>query len=189
MTSLTAAEKSHWRDRIAARIDRLIEAARARDPEWFDRIARAAYTQAVNSLGLNAPHLELKLVKLEIAAQGRVRRDGQRLMISILRSIPIVQVPDDFPVDPDSDLALPTKVAEAIARRQAVFLRQVMAADPAGREIIRLEAKKEDLLDSVWLAVAPAPIKQLWAKVGELLGDDRTSLEREALTIEAPEET
>ena len=34
----------------------------------------------------------------------------------------------------------------------------------------------------------PAQIKQLWTKVSELLGDEPTPLEREALAIEAPKE-
>jgi hypothetical protein len=40
------------------------------------------------------------------------------------------------------------------------------------------------LLDTVWLAASTAQIKQLWTKVGELLGDEPTTLEREALAIE-----
>ena len=35
----------------------------------------------------------------------------------------------------------------------------------------------------VWFVTSPAAIKQLWARVGELLGDDPTRLEREALAI------
>ena len=38
------------------------------------------------------------------------------------------------------------------------------------------------------LAASSAQIKQLWTKVGELLGDEPTTLEREALAIERAKE-
>ena len=37
----------------------------------------------------------------------------------------------------------------------------------------------------VWFGTSPAAIKTLWEKVGQLLGDELTSLEREALAIAA----
>jgi hypothetical protein len=52
----------------------------------------------------------------------------------------------------------------------------------------RLEAEKDRLLDVVWLATSPGAIRQLWRTVGELLGDEPTPLEREALAIEPTEE-
>ena len=79
-------------------------------------------------------------------------------------------------------------MAEAIARRQAAHQEQMLADDPIGREIARLGAEKENLLDTVWLAASPAQIKQLWSKVAELLGDEPTTLEREALSIAPAEE-
>ena len=57
-----------------------------------------------------------------------------------------------------------------------------------GRQILRLRAEKDRLLDTVWLARSPAQIRQLWTKVGELLGDELTHLEREALAIAPAEE-
>ena len=40
----------------------------------------------------------------------------------------------------------------------------------------------------VWFVASPNQIKQLWAKVSELLGDEPTRLEREALAIEPTKE-
>ena len=85
------------------------------------------------------------------------------------------------------ELSLPVEAAEAIARRQAAHQDGLLADDPVGREVARLGAEKEGLLDTVWLAASPAQIKQLWAKVAELLGEEPTRLEREALAI-PPEE-
>ncbi len=39
-----------------------------------------------------------------------------------------------------------------------------------------------------WFVVSPTEIKQLWTRVGELLGDEPTTLEREALAIEPAKE-
>ena len=187
MPTLSVTEKSHWRDRIAARIDRLIEATRARDPARFDRIARQARDRAIASLGLAEPHAELEAIRGDEVALARRRRHAQRSMIATLRSVPPDEVPEPFVLRFGDDLGLPREAAEAIARRQTAHHDELLAADEAGREIVRLEAEKERLLDTVWLAVSPAQIKQLWAKVGELLGDEPTRLEREALAI-APAE-
>ena len=35
----------------------------------------------------------------------------------------------------------------------------------------------------IWLATSPSQVRELWTKVGELLGDEPTALEREALAI------
>jgi hypothetical protein len=40
----------------------------------------------------------------------------------------------------------------------------------------------------VWIVSSPTQIKQLWSKVSELLGDEPTPLEREALAIAPPPE-
>ena len=188
MPTLSVTEKSHWRDRIAARIDRLIEATRASDPARFDRIARAARDHAITSLGLAEAHADLEAIRAEEATLARRKRLAQRAMIATLRSVPLDEVADPIVVRYGSDLGLPQEAAEAIARRQAAHHDELLAADDAGRAILRLAAEKEHLLDTVWLAVSPAQIKQLWAKVGELLGDEPTRLERDALAITPAEE-
>ena len=109
-------------------------------------------------------------------------------MIANLRGTPVDEVGESFGVRYGGELALPHEVAEAIARRQAAHQEQMLADDPIGREIARLEAEKDRLLDTVWLACSPAQIKQLWTKVGELLGDEPTILERDALAIEPARE-
>ena len=105
-------------------------------------------------------------------------------MLAALRGVPIEEVSDGFSVRYGSELPLPIEAAEALGKRQAAHAGQLLADDPVGRQIAHLEAEKEGLLDTVYLATSPAAIKQLWAKVGALLGDEPTPLEREALAIE-----
>ena len=188
MPGLTVTEKSHWRDRIAARIDKAIERVKARHPALFDRLTRQAHAHALTSLGLAEAYAELEAIKVEEATLARRKKEAQRSMIAALRSIPIDEVTDGFGIRHGSDLALPNEVAHAITRRQAAHHDQLLAEDPIGREIARLATEKDNLLDTVWLAASPAQVKQLWSKVAEPLGDEPTALEREALAIGPPEE-
>jgi hypothetical protein len=75
------------------------------------------------------------------------------------------------------------EAANALDKRQDVHEEELLADDPVGAEIAHLEVERERLLDAVWLACSPPQIKQLWLKVSELLGDESTALEREALAI------
>jgi hypothetical protein len=188
MPGLTVSEKNHWRDRIAARIAKAVERIKARHPALFDRIAREAHAQALTSLGLADAHAELEAIKAEEVTLARRKKMAQKAMIATLRSTPIDEVTDSFSIRYGSELGLPHEVAEAITRRQAAHQEQMLADDPIGREIAKLETEKDTMLDTVWLACSPTQIKQLWTRVGELLGDEPTTLEREALAIEPAEE-
>ena len=188
MPGLTATEKNHWRERIGGRIAKAVERIKARHPALFDRIAREAHARALASLGLADAYAELEAIKAEEVGLARRKKQAQKAMIATLRSTPIDEVTDGFGVRYGSELALPHEVAEAITRRQAAHQEQLLADDPIGREIARLEAEKDALLDTIWLACSPTQIRQLWARVGELLGDEPTALEREALATEPAKE-
>ena len=73
-------------------------------------------------------------------------------MLAALRGVPIDEVPDGFSVRYGTELPLPCEASEAIARRQAAHQDRLLADDPVGREVARLGAEKEALLDTVWLA-------------------------------------
>ena len=75
------------------------------------------------------------------------------------------------------------EMQNAIGRRQAVYEDELLGQSPIGQRILQLRNEKENLLDTVWLATSPRQIKQLWSKVADLLGDQQTQLEREALAI------
>ncbi|WP_435011926.1 hypothetical protein P12x_006160 (plasmid) [Tundrisphaera lichenicola] len=188
MPGLTVTEKSHWRDRIAARIAKAAERIKARHPTLFDRVAREAHEQALASLGLSEIYAEMESIKSEEGTLARRKKAAQRRMVATLRGRPIDEVPDSFSFRYGGDPSVPPEVTEAIAQRQAAHQDQLLADDPIGREIARLESEKDRLLDTVWLAASPAQFKQLWVKVGELLGDAPTALEREALAIEPAKE-
>jgi hypothetical protein len=69
--------------------------------------------------------------------------------------------------------------------RQKQFRAELLAQDPHGQRILKLEQDKEDLFDTVWLATSPSQIKELWSRVSTLLGEPPTGLQKEALDIPA----
>ena len=177
---LTVTEKEHWRQRIAARIERRIEALAAGDPGLMDRVRAEARRRAVASLGLAESQAELDAIVAQRKALDRREKQAQRAMLARLQGIPAEEVADSA----TSGYQFQQAVNAAVQRRQAAHEEDLLAEHPAGRDVLRLRAEKEDLLDVVWLASSSAQIKQLWAKVAALLGDEPSALEREALAIE-----
>jgi hypothetical protein len=188
MPGLTVTEKQHWRDTIAARIARRVEAIKAQHQALFDRVNRAAHAEALRSQGLAEGYAELEAVRAEEAALARRKKHAQRAMLAALKGVPVEEVPDGFGIKYGVDLPLPVEAAEALGKRQAAHRERLLAGDPVGREVARLEAEKDRLPDVVWLACSPAQIRALWSKVAAVLGDEPTDLEREALAIEPREE-
>jgi hypothetical protein len=188
MPGLTVTEEESWKTRIAARIGRRIEAIKALHPSLFDRVRRQGHARAPESPGLAAPYAELEAIHAEKAVMARREKRAQRAMIAAPRGLPIEEVCDGFSIKYGVEVPLPLEAAEAPGKRQAARQERLLADDPVDREIARLEAEKDNLLGTVWLATSPSQSKQLWSRVAELLGDQPTSLEREAPAIEPPRE-
>jgi hypothetical protein len=68
MSGLSVTEKEHWRARIAARIDKKIEAIAAGEPNLLDRVQREARERALQSLGLADWQAELDDIARQRAA-------------------------------------------------------------------------------------------------------------------------
>ena len=174
---LTVAEKTHWRDRIEAKINRRIEGILTGDPGLLDRIKLSARGRALASLGLAEFQSELDQIAAQKEVLARRERHAQRAMLARVRGVEIDQIEEVYYGRHE------TEVTRAVSQRQAVHEDELLAEHEVGRRILQLRAEKDRLLDTVWLACSPAQIRQLWTKVGELLGDEPTQLEREALAI------
>src|ERR1700748_1987180 len=85
MANLTVAEKTHWRDRIQARIDRKIEAITAGDPGLMERVRQEAKGRALESLGLAGYQEELDRIAGQRAELDRRDAQGRREMPAQLR--------------------------------------------------------------------------------------------------------
>ena len=105
-----------------------------------------------------------------------------------MRGVPIEEISEGINIRYGREMPLPIDVADALDRQQELHEEQLLAGDAVGKEIVRLQAERERLLDTVWLATSSVQIRTLWPKVGELLGDETTQLERDALAIEPVKE-
>ena len=182
MPGLTVTEKEHWKDRIGKRIDKQIEAISAEDPNLLDRVHREARQRALASLGLSQMQQELDEVEQQQAALEKRQRQIQRAMLAHVRGVLVEDIDDYHAYRYDHE------VDSAVGRRQAVHEDELLADSETGQRILKLRVEKDNLLDTVWLATSPKQIKELWSKVAELLGDDQTQLQRDALAIIPAEE-
>ncbi len=145
---LTVTEKEHWRQRIAARIERRIEALAAGDPGLMGRIQAEARRRAVASLGLAEAQAELDAVVEDRKVLDRREKRAQRAMLARLQGIPAEEVTDSATYGYQFQQA----VNSAVQKRQAVHEEELLAEHPVGRDVLKLRAEKENLLDVVWLA-------------------------------------
>ena len=182
MPGLTVTEKEHWKDRIAQRIDRQIERITAEQPTVFETVRREAKQQALVALGLQDLQRELDQVELESQVLEKRELHLQRALLAKVRGITFDEVSDS------SGYRCELEVGAAVERRQTMIEEELLAEHEVGRRVLALRLEKEGLLDSVWLATSSKCIKDLWSKVIELLGDEQTRLQREALAIEPIEE-
>ncbi len=177
MANLTVAEKEHWRDRIEARIDRRIEVITAADTGLLGHVKQEARQRALQSLGLAENQGELDRIEKQRAELGRRDTQVRREMLARVRGVSADEV------DCYSRVHDHPEIRAAVARRQAVHEEELLATLELGRQVQRLRGEREGLLDAIWLATSPTQVRVFWRKVGELLGEEPTDLEREALTI------
>jgi hypothetical protein len=182
MANLTVSEKNHWRDRIAAKIDRRIEAITASEPGLLDRVKREARARALDSLGLTEFEDELDQIAKEREALEKREQHARRTSLARIRAVDVEDVEIRYYGcrDPEVDAA--------IKRRQAIHEDEMLAAHEVGRQMLRLRVEKDRLVDVVWLATSPTHVRELWRRVGKLLGDEPTELEHEALSIPSVDE-
>jgi hypothetical protein len=180
MSTLTVREKEHWKERFTRTVDQAAETLLAtEEPNYRDRQRAKARRLALESLGIAKLHEQLD----ELATQERDIRSKRAAIFGEMLATACGIVNEKPYSGAYSDV--PYQVSAAISRRQALHEREVMAGDELGRKLLLLDKEKEELLDTVWLATSGKQIKQLWKKVGEVLGQESTPFQQEALEIES----
>jgi hypothetical protein len=179
MPSLTVTEKEHWKERIGKRIAKKIEILTAGDPCLLVRVSEQARLRALQSLGLADMQVELDAIAKQKEELQEREQLAHRRMLAHVRREPIDEVTDLYYGRMNSD------VTSAVQKRQAIHEDELLAESDLGREILRLRQEKENLLDTVWLATSPTQIRDLWQKVIDLLGEEQTALQKEAMAIRA----
>ena len=176
--SLTLGEKSHWRDRIAKRIDQRIETLVAKqDPTLLQRVAEQARGKAYESLGIAAQQQEFEGIqkqKEEIERRERRLRAEQRAVIN------------GTSVDSELDRggyygSRDHEVEGAVNARAKAMEADILAESDLGKQVLSLRDERDNLLDTVWLATSCSQIKELWEQVNVLLEVKPTALEEKAL--------
>ena len=107
-------------------------------------------------------------------------------MVAVVRGVTVEDLDDGSgPLSPEyrGEGRSCLGVDQAIDKRKVVVEDELLGQTDLGRQILKLRAERESLLDAIWLATSPRQVKDLWSKVAELLGDEPTQLERDALAI------
>ena len=182
MPGLTVTEKEHWKERISRRIEKRIDAIAAEQPNLLDRVQRESRGRALQTLGLAELDAENARLEEEQARMHKRQQAIEREMLAKVRGVPVEDVEAQYHYNAKSE------VTNAIQRRQKVHEDELFAQDPIGQRILELRREREELLDVIWLATSPKQIKALWSKVAELLGDEQTRLQKDALEIESLDE-
>ena len=177
MPTLSVTEKAHWKSRLEERLDKKIEAVWAEDPGLKERLADQARQQAVVSLGVADLQAEHDRLEEEIKACQQRQEDIRRQMLTVLGGPPAS--PNSYSCEYEAN----SRLEAAVNRRQQVILDELLQASDQGRRILALEAEKANLLDTIWIATSPHQIRTLWTKLAEILHDEPTPLQREALAI------
>jgi hypothetical protein len=177
--SLTVAEKQHWKERIARRIEKKIETLLAAEPNLMDRIHRDARQRALQSMGLADWQAELDGIEHQKETLDKRSQQVLKAMLAHVRGVPTEDIEGTC-----YGCYREEEVKSAVAKRQKVHEDELLGECDTGREVLRLRQEQEDLLDTVWLASSTSQLKTLWSKVNALLGTTPTQLERDALEIE-----
>ena len=179
MPGLTVSEKNHWKDRLSKRIDKRLDAIAAEDPNLLDRVKRQARERAMASLNLADLQVEIDEIERQEETLDKRKSLLNRTMLARVRSVPLETIDQHF-----SNSYYNNEVENAIKSRQTIHEDTLLAESAVGKRILDLRSERENLLDTVWLAASSKQIKELWTKVAELLGDEQTQLQRDALAIE-----
>ncbi len=167
---LSVADKNHWRNRIAHRIEQRIETIYSDAPHIRGLVDRESLAAALESLGLTA--ITRRLAEIETISQqlDQEERQLRRAELALVRGVPSQRITDNM---------LPysgphQEVQAALKRRQELHAQRILAREDLGRTVLRLEQEKERLVDQVWLATHPAQLLQLWEQTNRLLGETTT---------------
>jgi hypothetical protein len=173
--SLTVTEKEHWKERVNARISKRIEQIWNDHRDVKMELETQAEREILEKFKIKDKWDELIAAKDDRAAlNDRIVHLEQEIIAKLGRHIGYV-----------TSYSWENQLKSEILKMQQRLMRDT---EP-GRRVAALEEEKENSLDAVWLATSSRQIRELWSKVGDLLGDASTSvLTQSALTIEPGDE-
>lgn len=175
--SLTVKEKEHWKERIGKRIDSAVEKLKMSDSSGvLNDVEEEALMEAQRSLGL------ADLIERMGELNDRTKQLNERLdaVDAEMRRTLGVSGSRLF----QHGDGLPHWIQARINDRAKVHRTPLLQASEIGRNLLKLEREKENLLDTVWLSTSTKQIKQLWSDVAEMLNIEQTELQKQAIAME-----
>lgn len=170
--TIAVAEKTHWKERIAQKIERAIaDLLGKHDPTFMETALQRAREAAIQTLGGTKLAAELETLnrdreKLK-AAVATIERELEALAEGKPRK-PYVHYTD-------SDWS------RVVAHQQDIELQRILSQAPLGQRILKLRAEQESLLDTVWLSTSTVQIRELWQSVTDMLSDELSELQKKVL--------
>ena len=172
MTRLTVTEKEHWKSRIERRIDKSLDALTAQEPNLLISIKANAEEATYQSLGISKYKNRIDEIKAKVET---LSDEKQELEKGMQHQVVGMTSANDWRAE--------RKMDDAIRRQQQIHEEKLLSESKIGQQILALRYEKEALLDTVWLATSSSQIKELWAQVTNLLGDELTSFQQKAVAI------
>jgi esterase/lipase superfamily enzyme len=155
MAALTLGEKTHWKERIAKRIDERIETIVAKqDPTLLQRVSEEARNRAYESLGINAQRKELEQLQKQ---KEEIEKREHRLTAEQHAIVKGTSVQAEL--EHGSYYHAGDAVDDAVSARAKALENDLLAENKLGQQILALRMEKENLLDTVWLATSSSQIK------------------------------
>ena len=175
--ALSVTEKQHWKERIDEKIKRRIDSLKSRNAAYFAETESAAKQSATEELGIHSSietvkSMEQKIEKLEGETKERLSQVIEKITGK----------------RPDSYFARMSTVDSELKPHIERCLNELLAADPRGQEVLKLESEREQLLDTIWLATSSRQVRDMWAEVLKLLGEDSSEFQKEVIAAAKPEE-
>lgn len=172
MSRLTLTEKDHWKSRIENRINKAIEQVQSKDISLMPKIKALAELEAHRFLGTDELHSKIESIRHTRSELEKEQEQLESEMFSIALGKPAranqsYQIKNDFW---HMHKTSQTRFEEVLLNHSII-----------GKEILKLRAEKDALIDTVWLATSNAQIRDLWGRVSTVLGDAATPLQQQIL--------
>lgn len=180
---LTVREKEECRDAIRRRIKRRVEALKEEHSDEIRALEAAALGQALDALGIRTLHHRIEqLRKQEVEATKRAERLKQSRLHLTRQALGKTRTDAGGISEYNLDGDLSRLLSQEKDRHYKVSLAASNAL-PFLQELRRLDTEMQHLSDTVWLATSAIQVKELWKRVGILLGEEDTALQKDALSI------
>ncbi len=170
----------HW---LAQRLQRCLAVLATTPPHFLTRLRRLAREQALQSLGLQEVAAEWQAIAALRRDLDQLARQAHRALLALVRRVPLEQIPNR------PGRRLHPEVRRAVRQRQRLHEEELLSADERGRQLLRWRRERQELPQTLALALASRPLQNLWRNLLALLGEEPTPLQQAVLAQPANPET